>query len=83
LILDEATSQVDVQSEQLIQNVLAQFIRNRTTIIITHRPGILALANRVLVMDQGQILDLDTHEQLLGRCELYRRLYQFDFRQTA
>jgi ATP-binding cassette subfamily B protein/subfamily B ATP-binding cassette protein MsbA len=83
LILDEATSQVDLESEQLIQKVLAEFIQSRTTIIITHRMSVLALADRVLVMDGGKILDVGPHDELLGRCELYRRLYQLDFRATA
>jgi ATP-binding cassette subfamily B protein/subfamily B ATP-binding cassette protein MsbA len=83
LILDEATSQVDLESEQLIQKVLAEFIRNRTTIIITHRMSVLALANRVLVMDRGRVLDVGPHEDLMARCDFYRRLYRMDFRESA
>jgi subfamily B ATP-binding cassette protein MsbA len=83
LILDEATSQVDLESEQLIQKVLADFVRNRTTIIITHRMSVLALAHRVLVMDAGRALDIGTHEELLKRCDLYSRLYRLDFRESA
>ncbi|MEX2188335.1 MAG: ABC transporter ATP-binding protein [Pirellulales bacterium] len=83
LILDEATSQVDLESEQLIQKVLAEFIRNRTTIIITHRMSILTLADRVMVMDGGKILDIGPHDELMTRCQLYRRLYQLDFRESA
>lgn len=83
LILDEATSQVDLESEQLIQKVLAEFIRNRTTIIITHRMSVLSLADRVLVMDGGRILDVGPHDELMSRCELYRRLYRLDFRESA
>ena len=54
LILDEATSQIDVESEQLIHNVLEEFTRNRTTLLITHRPSTIALADRVVVMDKGR-----------------------------
>ncbi len=74
LILDEATSQIDVESEQLIHNVLEEFTRNRTTLLITHRPSTIALADRVVVMDLGRIVDVGTPNELAGRCDLYRRL---------
>lgn len=83
LILDEATSQIDLESEQLIHKVLEQFIRHRTTVIITHRLATLALADRVIVMNAGQIIDLGTHDQLIGRCDVYRRLHQMQFQATA
>ena len=79
LILDEATSQIDLESEQAIQQVLETFTRGRTTIIITHRMGVLTLADRIAVMQAGRIEDLGTHEELLSRCGLYRRLYQLQF----
>ena len=86
MILDEATSQVDLESEQAIQLVLEKFTRGRTTIMITHRLSILSLADRIVVMDGGRILDAGSHDELLARCELYRRLYQIhfdDLKQTA
>lgn len=86
LILDEATSQVDLESEQAIQKVLEKFIHNRTTIIITHRLAILSLADRIVVMEDGKIVDIGQHEELLAKSGLYRRLYQIhfdDLRQTA
>ena len=83
LILDEATSQIDLESEQLIQKVLEQFTRHRTTVIVTHRLATLALADRIVVMEAGRIADVGTHEQLLARCDLYRRLHQMQFKQSA
>ncbi|MHC4178700.1 MAG: ATP-binding cassette domain-containing protein, partial [Planctomycetota bacterium] len=83
LILDEATSQIDLESEQAIQKVLEEFIRHRTTVVITHRTTILALADQIVVMQSGRILDAGSHDELLVRCDLYRRLYQVQFEDPA
>lgn len=76
MLLDEATSQVDLESEQLIQKALERFVANRTTIIITHRLAVLAMADRIVVMDEGRVVDVGTHQQLWARCALYGRLHQ-------
>jgi ATP-binding cassette subfamily B protein/subfamily B ATP-binding cassette protein MsbA len=83
LILDEATSQIDLESEQLIQQTLSLLCRGRTTILITHRLGLIRLADRVLVLDRGRIVDLGTHDELVARCELYAALYRLDLRASA
>ncbi|MEX0585857.1 MAG: ABC transporter ATP-binding protein [Pirellulales bacterium] len=83
LILDEATSQIDLESEQLIGQTLAEFARGRTTVLITHRLSLLDLADRILVMDRGRIVDLGTHAELMARCDLYARVYRLDLRASA
>ncbi len=83
MILDEATSQIDPESEQLIHKVLEKFIKDRTTFIITHRLSTLSLADRILVMNEGQIIDVGSHEELASRCELYQKLYQVSFKESA
>jgi ATP-binding cassette subfamily B protein/subfamily B ATP-binding cassette protein MsbA len=83
LILDEATSQIDVESERLIHDVLAEFTRGRTALIVTHRPSTLDLADRIVVMEAGRIVDLGTYSELAGRCALFRRLAHVDLRESA
>jgi subfamily B ATP-binding cassette protein MsbA len=83
LILDEATSQIDPESEKLIHKALEQFIRGRTTLMITHRMSSIALADKIVVMEMGRIIDSGTHEELLGRCDIYSRLHQLGFQQAA
>jgi ATP-binding cassette subfamily B protein/subfamily B ATP-binding cassette protein MsbA len=83
LILDEATSQIDLESEQLIHQALAEFSIGRTVFMITHRLATLSLASRVLVMNAGRVEDIGPHDELMARCELYERLYSIQFKQSA
>jgi ATP-binding cassette subfamily B protein/subfamily B ATP-binding cassette protein MsbA len=83
LILDEATSQIDLESERLIHQALAEFSRGRTVLMVTHRLSALSLADRILVMNAGRIEDLGTHQELIHRCPLYQRLYSLQFQQSA
>jgi subfamily B ATP-binding cassette protein MsbA len=78
LILDEATSAIDTQSEQCIHQALQTFARNRTTLIVTHSmtPSLLSFVTHVLVMDQGKIISFGAHEAVLKTCPLYQRLFE-------
>ncbi len=83
LILDEATSALDSQSEKLIQDATEKLMQNRTAIVIAHRLSTVVNANRIFVMDRGQIVDMGRHAELLARPGLYRDLYQLQFAERA
>jgi ABC-type multidrug transport system fused ATPase/permease subunit len=76
LILDEATSQVDAESEGLIQQAIEALMRDRTTFVIAHRASTFMSADWIVVMDRGQIIAQGKHEQLLRTSETYQQLYE-------
>lgn len=83
LILDEATSQIDPESEKLIRQTMAEFIKGRTTVVITHQLSTLNLVDRIMMMKDGQVVDCGTHEQLLSRSPEYRKLRNIHLEEVA
>ncbi len=83
LILDEATSQVDLESEQLIHQALGKFLVDRTGVMITHRPTSLAMADRIVVIESGQVADSGRHDDLINRNRFYQSLCGNDLRKSA
>ena len=82
LILDEATSALDSESEQLVQQALANLMKARTTLVIAHRLSTVQHADRLVVMNRGRIEEIGTHAELLKKGGLYTRLYQMQFQPT-
>jgi ATP-binding cassette subfamily B multidrug efflux pump len=81
LILDEATSNIDTETEALIQEALVKLMEGRTSIVIAHRLSTIQHANKILVMHKGRIREEGTHQELLGRRGYYYRLYQLQYAQ--
>jgi len=79
LVLDEATSSVDTETEVLIQTALARLMRGRTSIIIAHRLSTIRNVDRIVVLHKGRIAEIGSHDQLLARDGLYRRLYELQY----
>ena len=83
LLLDEATSALDAESERMVQEALLRLMQERTTIVIAHRLATVIHADQIAVMDQGRLVALGTHQQLLQTSPLYSRLAELQFRQEA
>jgi ATP-binding cassette subfamily B protein len=79
LILDEATSSIDTESEALIENAINTLISGRTSIIIAHRLSTIQRADAIIVLDRGEVREMGTHAELLQRGGFYARLYEMQF----
>jgi len=83
LILDEATAHLDARSEALIQEALERVMAERTSFVIAHRLSTVLAADRILVLDEGRLVEQGTHTELLDRGGLYSRLYETQFEAGA
>jgi len=83
LILDEATSSIDTETEQLIQQAIERVMRDRTSIIVAHRLSTIQRADRIIVLHHGEIREQGSHQELLAQRGLYWKLYKLQYADTA
>ncbi|MCB0180604.1 MAG: ATP-binding cassette domain-containing protein, partial [Anaerolineae bacterium] len=75
LMIDDSTSAIDSATEDKIQRAINRVLEGRTTLLITHRLSQIRRADKILVLKQGQIVDQGTHDELMARCDLYKRIF--------
>lgn len=83
LLLDEATSALDTESEWHVQQALKEIMQGRTTVVIAHRLSTVINADRIIVMEEGGVVDSGRHDELMARCDLYQRLARLQFEVEA
>jgi ATP-binding cassette subfamily B multidrug efflux pump len=83
LVLDEATSSIDTESEKLIQNAIDILTKDRTSIIIAHRLATIQKADKIIVMDKGEIIEMGNHQELLKKNGQYKKLFELQFKEEV
>ncbi|WP_373436044.1 ABC transporter ATP-binding protein [Metamycoplasma equirhinis] len=83
LILDEATSNIDTRTEKKIQNAMAELMKGKTSFVIAHRLSTIVNANKILVINEGKIIESGTHKQLLAKHGFYEKMYHSSFDEDA
>ena len=83
IVLDEATSSVDTETEELIQNAIQKMMAGRTSIVIAHRLSTIQNADKILVLDQGRIVEMGNHQDLLNKNGYYNQLYNMQYKEVV
>ncbi len=83
IILDEATSALDTESEKLVQKALSNLMKNHTSIVIAHRLSTIRMADKIVVLEQGKIIETGTHEELISNSGKYKTLYELQFENSS
>ena len=79
LLLDEATSSLDTESEHLVQKAISILMKDRTTLVIAHRLSTIINSDQIIVLDSGKVVETGTHEELLNKDGVYKKLYEREF----
>ena len=80
ILLDEATSSVDSESEMMIQKAISEILKNRTSIVVAHRLSTIKEVDKIIVIDSGEIKEMGNHKELLEKNGFYKKLYEMQYK---